>query len=92
LYEGFGFPVLESMAAGTPVVASNSASLPEVARDAAILVSPHEVEGLGDAIADVLVNPSLVAELRSKGLSRAQQFNWRRTAAQTVQVYRSVLG
>jgi len=92
LYEGFGFPVLESMAAGTPVVTSNSASLPEVAGDAAILVSPHEVEGLGDAISDVLVNPSLVAELRSKGLSRAQQFNWRRTAAQTVQVYRSVVG
>lgn len=92
LYEGFGFPVLESMAAGTPVVASNIASLPEVAGDAAILVSPHDVEGLANAIADVLVNPSLAEELRSKGLSRAQQFNWQRTAAETVQVYRSVVG
>jgi glycosyltransferase involved in cell wall biosynthesis len=91
-YEGFGFPVLESMAVGTPVVASNVASLPEVAGDAAILVSPHDVEELANAIADVLANPSLAAELRSKGLSRAQQFNWRRTAAQTIQVYRSVVG
>jgi glycosyltransferase involved in cell wall biosynthesis len=92
LYEGFGFPVLESMAAGTPVVASNIASLPEVAGNAAILVSPHEVEGLANAIADVLVSRSLVAELRSKGLSQAQQFNWHRTAAETVQVYRKVVG
>lgn len=92
LYEGFGFPVLESMAAGTPVVVSNISSLPEVAGDAAILVSPHEVEGLANAIADVLFNPGVAAELRSKGLARARQFNWQRTAAETIQVYRSVVG
>lgn len=92
LYEGFGFPVLESMAAGVPVVASNVSSLPEVAGDAAILVSPHEAEGLANAMAEVLDNPGVAAELRAKGLSRAQQFNWQRTAAETVQVYRSVAG
>ncbi|MCU1253866.1 MAG: glycosyl transferase group 1 [Candidatus Angelobacter sp.] len=91
-YEGFGFPVLEAMAAGTPVVASNISSLPEVVGEAAILVSPHEVEGLANAMADVLDNPAVAAELRAKGLARAQQFNWQRTAAETVQVYRSVAG
>ncbi|HXO38877.1 MAG TPA: glycosyltransferase, partial [Candidatus Acidoferrum sp.] len=79
-------------AAGTPVVASNISSLPEVAGEAAILVSPHEVEGLANAIADVLFNPGVADEMRSKGLSRAQQFNWHRTAAETTQVYRSVVG
>jgi glycosyltransferase involved in cell wall biosynthesis len=74
------------------VVASNVSSLPEVAGDAAILISPHEVEGLANAMADVLDNPTIAAEMRAKGLLRAQQFNWQRTAAETVQVYRSVAG
>jgi glycosyltransferase involved in cell wall biosynthesis len=92
LYEGFGFPVLEGMAAGTPVVASNTSSLPEVAGDAAILVSPHDTAALADAMGQVLGNPSLAAELRAKGLEQARQFQWQRTAAETVEVYRSLLG
>ena len=91
-YEGFGFPVLESMASGTPVVASNTSSLPEVAGDAAILVSPTDEPGLADAIADVLKNPAIGAELRARGLTQAQSFNWQRTAAETINVYRAVAG
>jgi glycosyltransferase involved in cell wall biosynthesis len=91
IYEGFGFPILEGMAAGTPVVASNTSSLPEVAGDAAILISPNDTRGLADAIGEVLANSSLAAELRAKGLQRARQFTWERTAAETVDVYRTVL-
>lgn len=87
LYEGFGFPILESMAAGTPVVASNTSSLPEVAGDAAILVSPRDTVALADAIGQVLGNPGLGAELRSRGLKRARQFDWQWTAAKTVELY-----
>jgi glycosyltransferase involved in cell wall biosynthesis len=90
LYEGFGFPILESMAVGTPVVASNSSSLPEVAGDAAILVPPHDVEVLAEAIEDAVENRTIAEELRRKGLARARQFSWERTAEQTVAVYRSV--
>jgi glycosyltransferase involved in cell wall biosynthesis len=90
LYEGFGFPVLEGMAAGTPVVASNTSSLPEVAGDAAILVSPMDTGALADAIDQVLVSPSLATELRARGLNRARQFAWQRTAAETIKVYRAV--
>ncbi|HZD95532.1 MAG TPA: glycosyltransferase family 1 protein [Candidatus Sulfotelmatobacter sp.] len=90
LYEGFGFPVLEAMAAGTPVVASNTSSLPEIAGDAAILVLPSDISGFADAIGQVLGNAGLAAELRGRGLERARQFTWQRTAAATIDVYRSV--
>jgi glycosyltransferase involved in cell wall biosynthesis len=90
LYEGFGFPIVESMAAGTPVIASNSSSLPEVAGDAAILASPTDSQAFANAIEEVISNPKLAAELRVKGLARAKHFNWQRTAAETVDVYRSV--
>jgi glycosyltransferase involved in cell wall biosynthesis len=91
LYEGFGFPILEGMAAGAPVVASNTSSLPEIAGDAGILVPPKDVEALAEAIGQVLENTTLRAELRSRGLKRAQQFNWHSTAAETLEVYRGIV-
>ena len=92
LYEGFGFPVLESMAAGTPVITSNTSSLPEVAGDAALLVPPEDERALADAIADVIECRATAAELRSRGLQRARQFSWERTADETLRVYRSIAG
>lgn len=90
LYEGFGLPILESMATGTPVVASNTSSLPEVAGDAAILVPPTDESALEEAIENVISSPTLASELRARGLVRVRQFNWKRTAAETVEVYRTV--
>lgn len=90
LYEGFGFPVLESMAAGTPVVASNNSSIPEVAGDAAILVPTGDVQSLADAIQKILDDPSTATQLREKGLLQAAKFSWQRMGAETIEVYRRV--
>jgi len=90
LYEGFGFPVLEAMAAGTPVVCSNTSSLPEVAGDAAILFPPQDQQALARAIEDLIRSPSVGEQLRRKGLEQASRFSWQRAAEQTIAIYRDV--
>jgi glycosyltransferase involved in cell wall biosynthesis len=90
LYEGFGLPVLEGMATGTPVVVSSASCLPEIVADAALQFSPRDHQALAAAIQDVLEHPSLADQLRARGLARAAQFNWQRTASETAAVYRSV--
>jgi glycosyltransferase involved in cell wall biosynthesis len=91
LYEGFGLPVLEAMGCGTPVITSNVSSLPEVAGDAAVLVDPYNIEGIASAMQQVLEDPHLSNELREKGLARAKQFSWERTARETIAVYKRVM-
>jgi glycosyltransferase involved in cell wall biosynthesis len=91
-FEGFGLPVLEAMACGTPVVTSNVSSLPEVAGDAAWLVDPTDIDDLSEAMYRVFNNPDLRQTMRQKGLIQKARFSWRKTATETTQVYRQVLG
>jgi O-antigen biosynthesis alpha-1,3-rhamnosyltransferase len=88
LHEGFGFPALEAMAAGTPVLASNAACLPEVLGDGALMVDPTDVHAFIKAAEALHERPDVRASLVEKGRSRAAQFTWRRCAALTVDVYR----
>jgi glycosyltransferase involved in cell wall biosynthesis len=92
LYEGFGLPPLEAMACGAPVVCSNAASLPEVVDDAALMVDPHNVEQLSEAMRRVLASRGLQDDLRARGLGQAKRFTWERTARETIAVYREVCG
>jgi len=92
LYEGFGFPILEAMAAGTPVVCSNASALPEVAGDAALLFDPHDVETMTEASKRVLENEGLRAELVERGLERVKVFSWERCARETLSVLERVTG
>lgn len=91
LFEGFGLPMLEAMACGTPVVASNRAALPELVGDAALLVDPESVEAMAQAMARVLTDKDLAADLRRRGLARSRQFSWRETAERTLAVYRDAV-
>jgi glycosyltransferase involved in cell wall biosynthesis len=80
VYEGFGFPPLEAMVCGTPVVASTASSVPEVVGDAGLLVDPLDVPAWTAALARVLDDQALRANLRQAGLARAATFTWTRTA------------
>jgi glycosyltransferase involved in cell wall biosynthesis len=90
LYEGFGLPVLEAMACGTPVIASRAASIPEVVGDAGILLDPLDVGAWTDAIVNVVNDDDRRGVLRSKGLARATEFTWARTARLMLGIYRHV--
>ncbi len=89
-YEGFGFPPIEAMACGTPVVCSNATSLSEVVSDAALTVSPYDVEGFAKSIINILDDDKLRQSLIEKGLNRAKNFSWEKTAEQTLNVYTKV--
>jgi glycosyltransferase involved in cell wall biosynthesis len=88
LYEGFGLPPLEAMASGTPVVTSNVSSLPEVVGDAAILVDPREPTAIAHGLRRALLDPVLRAQMRERGLARAQHYSWTRTTETILRIYR----
>jgi len=90
LFEGFGLPPLEAMACGTAVVTSNTSALPEVVGDAALMVDPLDVEALAAAMARVLTDADLRADLEARGLARAAQFSWERTARIVHGVYHAM--
>lgn len=90
LYEGFGLPILEAMAAGCPVITSRSTSLPEVAGDAALYADPQSAESIADAMEIIYIDPVKRGDLVSAGHVRIQIFSWRNTALQTIEVYKKV--
>lgn len=85
--EGFGLPVVESMACGTPVICSTAGALPEIAGDAAAFFDPHQVEELTELLRQVLGSESIRARLRAKGLERARLFTWERSVDRHVEIY-----
>lgn len=91
VYEGFGYPPLEAMAAGTPVVATAVGSLPEVLGDAALLVPGGDLGALSDALASVVDDDAVAARLGAGGPPHAATFTWDACAAGLVELYADVM-
>jgi alpha-1,3-rhamnosyl/mannosyltransferase len=92
LEEGFGFPVVEAMAAGLPVVCSRGSALEEVAQGAATLVDPHDAGSIAGGISHVLDDPRYAEAQRRLGMEKSRRFDWNETAARTLAFYREILG
>ena len=90
IFEGFGLPVIESMASGVPTVTSFGSSLQEVAGDGALLVDPLDTRSIADALGSVLTDPQLRERLATQGLKRSAQFERSMLARKTLEVYRSI--
>lgn len=86
LYEGFGLPVLEAMQSGAMVIASQDPAITEVAGGATLQVDATDVRGWTEAMRSALIHSNR-AQWREKGLLRAAEFSWRKTACRTREVY-----
>jgi glycosyltransferase involved in cell wall biosynthesis len=91
IYEGFGLPALEAVSCGVPVVGSNATSIPEVVGAAGVLLDPDDAEGMAGALIQLMVDDVFYMELRQRTRQQAARFDWRRTAATTLNVYRACL-
>lgn len=90
-YEGFGFPVLESMACGTPVVCSDNSSLSEIAGNRAIFCDPGNPQDISKKTQEVInMSKAQRSALSQKLIDHASKFTWKKTAQQTIDVYQKV--
>jgi len=87
LYEGFGFPVAQAMAAGTPVITSAVSALPEISGGAAILIDPRSETELREAMQTLLTSPAQRARLIELGRANARRFSWTENARQSLRFF-----
>jgi glycosyltransferase involved in cell wall biosynthesis len=86
--EGFGLPALEALSCGAPLVTSENSAMSEVTGDAALLVVPSDVDGLAEALREVLAGGPEVDRRRRQGFERAAGFTWEHSATRHLEAYR----
>lgn len=91
-YEGFGLPPLEAMAAKCPVVSSNTSSMPEVVNQAGVYFDPYNTDEIRIAIERVITDKDLRSKLIRLGLENIKHFSWQKSANQTLNVYKNIIG
>lgn len=89
--ESFGLPIIEAMASCTPVISSNQSGLPETVSSAGILADPGNIDAFAEQQYRVLTDPGLRETLRRRGVARAAEFSWERTAQATLDVMQKAL-
>ena len=92
LYEGFGFPVAQAMAAGVPVITSNLSSLPEITGGAAELIDPRSVAEIRAALDRLLTSPASRERLAHAARIQAQRFRWDICARESVNFFHDIVG
>jgi len=91
LYEGFGIPIVEAMAAGTPVISSNKTSLPEVGKDGALFCDPKNTDEFSKRIYQAIADENLKADIIKRGSEIAKLYSWQKTAEKTLNMYKSLM-
>ena len=91
IYEGFGLPPLEAMAAGTPVLSSDAASMPEICGDAVLYFNPYDINQLAQKILEILNNDELVMKYITRGRKHVEKYTWDKTAFQTSNIIKNLL-
>ena len=91
LYEGFGLPPVEAMAAGTPVSVARVASLPEVCGDAALYFDPLQVQDIAEKLILIGSDRELRQQLRERGLKQSRLYSWDACSMETARALRSAL-
>ena len=88
--EGWGIPVIESLALGTPVVTSRTSGMAEAGGEHAAYFDPTDLDSMADAIGRALESRAAFARVRAAAIARARTFTWRRAAEVTLETYRAV--
>ena len=91
LYEGFGLPILEALAAKTPVISSNAASLPKVGGNAVVYFNPKNEEELAQKISFALENPRFNAQIADNSKTQLEKFTWNKSVKKHFEGFNTIL-